>query len=954
MGEDMKTDVITGRPRAIPAVLHTGQQIDRYVLTEPLGAGGMGVVWAALDRELNRTIAIKVVQTASLRDGEERLLREAQAMAMLSHPAVVPVFDVGSDGDQLFVAMELVDGDTLQRALGDKPRRWREVLAMFAQAGRGLAAAHDVGIVHRDFKPENVLVGRDGRVRVTDFGLARFADRTDYSETVEPGRSPETPDLTRTGAVMGTPRYMAPEQHRGEIASAASDQFSFCVALWEALYGSPPFLMDDPAHTPSDSALADAVIAGHLRPVPARSPVPRRLRRILARGLSVAPADRWPSMSALLDALEGVPRRRRRLAYGATAALSVAALVIAWPSGDLGAEEMCERARQPVGERWSIGRRAATMANVVASGESGAAIAARAIAERLDRYAQLLGDARVQACEAVHVRGEQSVDLLDRRMACLDRRLGELQATIDVISGVRAGELERLLDAVDRLPNATPCADAAMLLTYAPLPDEPVERQRLERLQNQVATAQAQARIGRYATAREQLTTLNRDPAIELYPPLASQARFAMGLLYELTGEHAVAESWFREAVIRAELGHADDLRGKALHELGNAQEMQGHAEVALQTAAQVHAIADRIGDISIEVDALTLEANAEARRGELARALELAQRALERAGQLDGDPKRAVMLNNVGSKLAMASRFREAEPYFRRALALNERDLGPEHPVLVATLNNVGNTLSALGRPTEALDVWRRALAILERIGQGDGEEAMVLRSNIPHALTNLGRFDDADAALRQGLVKLEAKLGHEHRLVRRALYNLGNNRLLANDPVSAEPWFRANLAHCEKNLGPKHLDIANARWGLAASLAQQNRPAEALPLLLAAYPIQLAQGGETSDDVAYTRFSLASVYLDLGRPADALVAAEAAQAYFANGSDVKERGEVQLLLARALHCLRRDPARSIALATQARADLIASGNANGKHVTIANQLIDQSPQLRCPARHP
>ena len=302
--------------------------VGRYRIDGILGSGGMGLVYAAHDPNLGRAVALKVILGGPEARGAARLVREAHAMARVSHPNVIPVFDAGIEPDgRIYIAMERVDGQTLEEWLRAARRSPAAVLEAFAAAGRGLAAAHAAGLVHRDFKPENVLIGRDGRVRVCDFGLARAADDATPPEA-RPPALPEGTDgaLTATGAVLGTPRYMSPEQWRGDPAGAASDQFSFCVALWRALGGEHPF--DDAGH----AALREAVVDGRLRPMPPK--VPSRLRPILRRGLAGRPDDRHPSMEALVAAL-ATPRARRgpliAAAAGVTAAAVVAAVTLRTP-----------------------------------------------------------------------------------------------------------------------------------------------------------------------------------------------------------------------------------------------------------------------------------------------------------------------------------------------------------------------------------------------------------------------------------------------------------------------------------------------------------------------------------------------------------------------------------------------------------------------------------------------
>ncbi len=292
-----------------------GTKIGRFVVVGELGKGGMGVVYAAHDRELDRQVALKVLRSAAATEEERmRMLREGQAMARVTHPNVITVYEVGVEGSLVFLAQELLDAGTLGGWL-ERSRTQAEIIEKFVAAGRGLAAAHAAGLVHRDFKPDNVLLGTDGRVRVADFGLARALGTEEGlpAETraniaraqLELSTSPMSP-LTRTGAVMGTPMFMAPEQHLGERADERSDQFSFCVALYHALYDEWPFAGQTAA------AVANSVTKGRLQPAPDGSRVPARLRTILVRGLATPPADRFPSMEVLLAELTRPPSRATR------------------------------------------------------------------------------------------------------------------------------------------------------------------------------------------------------------------------------------------------------------------------------------------------------------------------------------------------------------------------------------------------------------------------------------------------------------------------------------------------------------------------------------------------------------------------------------------------------------------------------------------------------------------
>ncbi|HTY97772.1 MAG TPA: serine/threonine-protein kinase, partial [Solirubrobacteraceae bacterium] len=361
---------------ATPA-LPEGTTVDRYVIVQALAEGGMGVVYVAHDPELDRRVALKLLRAEMLAGqgatvGRNRLVREAHAMAKLNHPNVVTIYDAGIIGEQVFLAVELVEGLDAGTWLRE-PRGWREVLDVFMKAGRGLAAAHDAGLVHRDFKPDNVLLGKNGEVKVADFGLARAAagselsipdSSDDSSETSSGLRStssrPLSDRLTQVGLVTGTPGYIAPEQLIGQPSDARGDQFSFAVALYEGLYGERPF---------ATSPLGGKPVAEP----PKGTQVPVWVRKVLLRGLSLRPDDRYPSMVALLSALADDPavRRRRALALG-----GIGGLVLAAITGTAlvflrirAASDPCHDPSSRLAGVWDEGARRATRAAFLATGD---------------------------------------------------------------------------------------------------------------------------------------------------------------------------------------------------------------------------------------------------------------------------------------------------------------------------------------------------------------------------------------------------------------------------------------------------------------------------------------------------------------------------------------------------------------------------------------------------------
>jgi predicted Ser/Thr protein kinase len=309
--------------------LFAGDAVARYVIRRRVGEGGMGVVYEAHDPALGRKLALKLLHEGRGSDeARARLLREAKAMARLSHPNVVGVHDVGQAKGRVFIAMDFIDGQTLQGWLRAERRGYLAVLDAYLRAGRGLSAAHEAGLVHRDFKPGNVLVGDDGRICVTDFGLVRVASDEGEPDPASSQATLEGPlaAVTRTGALLGSPGYMAPEQMASQPVSAASDVFSYCVSLYAGLYGEPPF----PGATLGE--LRAAILAGEVRPAPEGSEVPGWLRALVVRGLHKDPAQRPPLRALLAElqrerAFQGVSRAQRLLQQAAGADQPPGALV---------------------------------------------------------------------------------------------------------------------------------------------------------------------------------------------------------------------------------------------------------------------------------------------------------------------------------------------------------------------------------------------------------------------------------------------------------------------------------------------------------------------------------------------------------------------------------------------------------------------------------------------------
>ncbi|MDC0667695.1 protein kinase domain-containing protein [Nannocystis radixulma] len=670
-------------------------RIGRFTVLRQLGAGGMGVVYAAYDDQLDRKVALKLLHAhRSGAADQRRLLREAQALARLAHPNVVGIHEVGVFDGQVFLAMEFVHGQTAHAWRTARPRRWRDVLDVYLQAGRGLAAAHAVGLVHGDFKPENIIVGVDGRVRVLDFGLARPSDPA-IGETCRDDQPRDEPSaLAVTAGLAGTPAYMAAEQLDGARPDPRSDQFSFCVALFEALHGQRPYQgasLDELAHAVRSGRIA--VPAGDL-------PVPGWLRRVVLRGLARDPAARWPAMPALLAALDRQPRRARWLAAALASLAAALALGLLFPARE---RAPCTGAADELAGVWDPERRQALAA---AFGRIGAPFAAAAWSrtERLldAHFAAWAAMAR-DSCEATHVRGTQSSELLDLRAACLHRRRDEVRALTDLFAAADAQVVARAVQAVGLLAPIDACADQTALSAAAPPPDDLVLRARIERARARLAPLGALLRTGKYEEGRAGAQNLVDEAMALGHLPLTAEALLLSGELHAALGDLNTAERLLADAA-RAGAGARDDaLIARAWTLLvavvgvDQARPADGRAWARVADVAVV-----RAGDDSRLRAALLVHEGALAReRGDHDDALARLQRALALQEQVlaPDDPALADTLDHLGLALAAAGEYDGAIASHRRALALRERALGPDHPDLAVTRQRLDTALAAAQR---------------------------------------------------------------------------------------------------------------------------------------------------------------------------------------------------------------------------------------------------------------
>jgi eukaryotic-like serine/threonine-protein kinase len=861
------------------------------VVLEPLGYGAMGIVYRAFDPELDRRIAVKLLRRvpAFASREQERFLREGKAMARLSHPNVVNVYDVGTHGERVFVAMELVDGETLRSWLKSRPS-WGETVAMFVQAGRGLAAAHAAGIVHRDFKPDNALVGADGRVRVVDFGLAWTPEapppgEIEVASHTHPssGGSWSQDVGTLPGSMVGTPRYSPPEQIEGQRVDARADQFAFCASLWEALYGDPPFQGDDLL------TLVANMRGGKLERRPAHGGLPGRLTEALRRGLSAEPEERFPSMDGLLDVLERDPAVVRRRWLGVSSAVAIAlagiGLVVSARVHDRGL--VCRGAEQKFAGVWDPERKISVGRALQASGKAWAGETTDLVAAELDRYGRAWSDMRHEACEATSIRHEQSEAMLDLRMQCLDERLDEVRSLVTLLSQADETLLDAAPKAVYAITPVRGCADTRALLAPVPLPRGSTPRAEFDQVRMGLTEVKAMNDVGRYAEAGQRAADLTARATGLRYAPMEAEALEVQGDSLEDLAEYPRAADTYRAALWAAERGLD---RGRAASVMINLVWVmgvdQGLHEQAHEYAGQAAAVLTGLGgDIELEANLASHEGAVFRDEGRLEEAEKRGREAIEKRRLAFGPmhPRYAMALNNVAAYVADQGRYAEALALSQEALTINAHTLGEHHPDYGLSLQSVAGSLNLLGRHLEARTLGEQALAVLE---EAFGlEHARVASAEWSLALidTDLGEYAEAEQHLRHAVAVAENLRGGDHVYVAEYLSALGD--ALAKEGRNAEAvlLYRRALAILAKDdNGPV---TAEAQSGLGLALLGLGRPAEALTVLDAALSWQEKNEHQTRE-VARTRLRVSRALSAKGQDGERArrLAALAVEAYAAD----------------------------------------------------------------------
>ncbi len=821
---------------------------DRYEIQSVLGRGGMGTVYLAHDRTLGRDVALKVHGAGS---GNERLHREALAMAKLAHPNVVTVFEIGSFEDRLYVAMEYVRGGTLRDWLA-KGRTWQQIVATLREVGAGLAAAHDAGLVHRDFKPENVLVGTDGRPRVSDFGLARVG----ASAAPAPDASVLDARMTVTGAVVGTPAYRAPEQLAGEVVDGRSDQFAFCVVAWEALFGARPW---------GGATIKDLEKAIHRHELKASREVPERVRKVIERGLAIEPGERWPDLRALLSAL-GLAAQPRTRGWIAASVLGTALVV----GGSYAAystvsahrhEAACAAAGDSVRKLVSPDAKAALKTAFAATGAPFADSAYDHAADVLGRYAGVLANATTATCKDDHAPAV--------RVSCLDDHRTQLAAYLQQLLHADASAVMSAPDRAWGLFDPAPCASAARRHVFAPADAAELARIRaLDEIGRYKEAADAGGKLLAAARTRGdkelELATLlavgSAQQELDHGPELVTLYHQAEALAESLGHDDDAATAWEAlanvEGLDRHDYGaaHADlDLAKAKLERLGGANiALRGQV---LATEAQVLTYEGRLpeAETNLKASIAALEsslgpehprvgivysilAQVEDPLGNTDEALSAARKGLAILSKALGEdhPNVAGAQMQLARTLVKLKQYDEARQLLTKADAAFAKVFGPEHISRAQIYANLGELEVAQQHWDSALAAYRTDLEIYEKAVGPKSEEAASAHRDIAYTFALAGKMDDAIAESQKGIAILDTSgTDSEPRLIG-ALTELAEMYVSREHPGDAALALAAakravDLAE-KRGAGAEDAELAAARAALEhASSAANPRQARA-----------------------------------------------------------------------------------------------------------------------------
>lgn len=906
---------LAGRP-AVPT------KIGRFEILRRRGSGSFGVVFEARDPKLDRVIAVKVVsgrpeQRAAIR-------REAEAAARVTHPNVIEVYDVGEIEHGVYIAMELVEGGTLAQWCAP-PRSTAEIVAAYLQAAHGLAAAHAAGIVHRDFKPSNALVGRDGRVRVIDFGLAQRDDAT----TSESTGSRAVLARTRTA---GTPAFMAPEQHRGALVDARSDQFAFCVGLWSALFGQHPFDGTDPdtIGVGTSHSLRD--------PGPGPRGVSRRVRRALVRGLSPDPAHRFESMTALAVVLRSQPGPAWTPIV--VAAVACGGLITSLVSIPARTTTRCAPDREPLG-----GDTARTRMAEAVRAAGGTEVSVERVLARLDAGEQDWVQSYARTCRD-HESGTLLGAAFDASIACLRAQLQNLRAEADAVAQIDADTLALGLAGLGALPSPEVCrSEAPTAPSSAVAPFVEAARARIART-NALRTA------GRYTEAWELAETAMGTAEATGYGPVITAAHLALGQAAAAAHRPEGAAELRRAYEMALEIGDEHAEAAAAVDLVSTLGLIERDPDAARHWYRVAQAAVARIGDPPrLAADLANGDGAAQLAAGDP----EAAGRAWTRAWELESrtlgpdHPRVASARTNVGVAVYAQGNFEAAQEHFEAARDVLIRSLGPEHPHVANALTNLGHVALRRGDAQQAHRLQARALAIREAALGPEHPDVAASAANLALVAKRLGHLDDAEQLLSRALQIQEAIHGDEHPAVADACTNLGAIAADRGDLEASAAYHRRARDIYVSVAGPIHPDSAMSAQNLASTHADRGDVEKAREYYLEAVTAMQALGTTQHPNYSIALADLAILELKVGEVETACGHAEAAVQSAEGPSD--ETSPTMGIASFALaQCQWERGARgqALALARRAQAMLATEGVENQRDVEEIAEWIARRAHAR------
>jgi tRNA A-37 threonylcarbamoyl transferase component Bud32/tetratricopeptide (TPR) repeat protein len=882
-------------------MLQRGATFERYTVLEMLGRGGMGEVYAVYDSKLDRKVALKVLRHTK-EDYALRLAREAQAMARLSHPNVVAVFDTGSVDGRVCVAMEFVQGQTLRAWQRARIRPWAEILRMYIDAGQGLAAAHAAGLVHRDFKPDNVLVSEAGVVKVTDFGLARAVtsattpwtpsgDAVSFPSTSSPvvdvppnASSPAMEDsshapvltsaVTESGELLGTPGYMAPEQCLQEEIDERTDQFAFCVALYEAVYGQKPF--------PSDvTESVQAMLADQVKAPPKGTKVPAHIHRALLRGLASNKSDRHPRMLALLEELSREPTKRRRQVAGAVAAVVAMAVGAVWLNRTIHerSSQLCAGSEAEASEVWNADVQGRIERAMLATNLPYAADVWRRTRGAIDAYMVGWTATHEQTCRATRIDGHQPEQVMIVRMACLGQRHEEVRALTKVLEAADGDVLSKAVQAAVALPSVETCKDVTSLLSIEPEPGDPASRSQLDSIRKGLATVRAEYEAGKYAPARAEAALLVERARRVGYHPVTGEALLWLAQAMAKVGvPRAQCIEQSQEAVAEADSGRDDLLRAEAASKTMDWYTSQGQFKEAEAWSAVIGSALRRTssnGEKDYEIhraEWLKEQCYLLFKQRQLDQAVRPCQEAWEILSKSAVSDSVVEMSVTVTGVYAALGRREEAE---RIATATDDKiihTLGEEHPARLVSLNGRAYIagLSFDYKTSGALAL--QAVRLGEKVAPGD-RRTTVAQIN---ACDALGRTGNASGGLPYCDLAIAGALkafGADSDYTAEARSSKGTALLALERYPDAVAEYEETVRVFEKIGATKHPTVVGALGGIGRAQLAMGQPGRAVATLERALAIAETIELSTPNDKvigAVVRFALARALASTGGAPD------------------------------------------------------------------------------------